>query len=284
MIDDQSILNLERLRDDLANLRSALRKRYSDPNSQVIAENFRKTAARLAEIWMVDLNIARNPAIAEAIPSDYLADLNVHFQRILSFSEKASMRSRYDNELKAILSNFTAQLIIPLKQARRQAAAVAQASVAQIPVATSSVSREEFRSTAFVSHSFEPSDEEIAQTIIETLRSIGITVVTGEKPKAERISEKVKKRIDDQHLFVGVFTRRKKIARSKEWTTSPWLIDEKAYAVGKGRRLVLLREGGVDSIGGIQGDYEYIEFSRDRLHNAAVALLKLFSLTTVGLA
>lgn len=284
MIDDQSILSLQRLRDDLANLKSGLRKRYNDPNSQVTAEDFQSMAARLAEIWMVDLNITRNPAVVEVIPSDYLADLNIHFQRILSFSEKASKRSRYDLELKAILRDFTAKLIIPMKQSRHQVASAAQTSVPQVPGATRSNSRERFRPTAFVSHSFEPHDGEVAQTVIETLRSIDITVVTGQKPKAERISEKVKKRIDDQHLFVGIFTRRKRIARSKEWTTSPWLIDEKAYAVGKGKKLILLRENGVDSIGGIQGDYEYIEFSRDRLQTVVVNLLELFSLSVVGLA
>jgi hypothetical protein len=40
---------------------------------------------------------------------------------------------------------------------------------------------------------------------------------------------------------------------------------------------VLLKEVGVDSIGGIQGDYEFIEFSRERLQDAILRLLQLFS-------
>ena len=53
--------------------------------------------------------------------------------------------------------------------------------------------------------------------------------------KAERISEKVKKQIEGQYLFVGVFTKRDKISAKEEWTTSSWVVDEKAYAFGKGK-------------------------------------------------
>ena len=105
---------------------------------------------------------------------------------------------------------------------------------------------------------------------------------SGEKPKAERISEKVKKLIDDQHLFVGVFTRRDKIARKREWTTTAWVVDEKAYAVGKGKKLILVKEEGVGSIGGIQGDYEFIEFRRERLEELLVKLLQVFDVNAAG--
>ena len=110
-----------------------------------------------------------------------------------------------------------------------------------------------------------------------------MAVVTGEKPRADRISEKVKRLIDGQYLFIGVFTQREKIARRKEWTTSAWLIDEKAYAVGKGKKLILLKEDGVESIGGIQGDYQFVEFSRDRLHEIPIALLNILNVTAKGL-
>ena len=91
--------------------------------------------------------------------------------------------------------------------------------------------------------------------------------MTGEKPRAASISEKVKRLIEEQSTFVGVFTRRDKIARKSEWTTSAWVLDEKAYALGRQKPLILLKEQGVGSIGGIQGDYEYIEFSREALES-----------------
>jgi hypothetical protein len=119
--------------------------------------------------------------------------------------------------------------------------------------------------------------------VFDTLSALGVKVVTGEKPKADHISEKVKHLIEEQSVFVGLFTRRDKIARKAEWTTSAWVIDEKAYALGCQKRLILLKEQGVGSIGGIQGDYEYIEFSRDYLESLSVRLIQLFELTNRGL-
>jgi len=113
---------------------------------------------------------------------------------------------------------------------------------------------------------------------------LGITVVTGERPKADRISEKVKRLIDGQPVFVGLYTRRDKIAGKREWTASPWVIEEKAYAVAKRKMLILLKEEGIASIGGIQGDYEYLEFSRDRLHQLVLRICRLFSITVDGFA
>lgn len=140
-----------------------------------------------------------------------------------------------------------------------------------------------FTRKAFVGHSFLPNDKRVAEGVIQCLAAIGISVVTGEKPKADRISEKVKRLIEEQYLFVGVFTRRDKIAHKTEWTTTPWVIDEKAYAVGKGKKLILVKEEGVGSIGGIQGDYEFIEFSRDHLEELLVRLIQVFEVAVTGL-
>lgn len=286
MIDDQVILTIERLRDDLAELRFALRKKYPSAVRQVTAEGLKMTAAHLAEKWMVDL--AQRREVVEAIDSDYRGDLNVHFQRLLTFSERASKRSRYESEIKEILSRFTVDLVIPLKRLRSQGRPErvglrTETSMQQTRDNDQGTGLDDFRPTAFVGHSFAPADGAVVDCIMQSLEAIGITVVTGKKPNADRISDKVKKLIDGQYLFVGVFTRRDKIAQKEEWTTSPWIIDEKAYAVGKGKKLILFKEKGVGSIGGIQGDYEFVEFSRDLLHDVAVALLQMFDLSTRGL-
>jgi len=288
MLDDSVIVTIERLRDDLAEFRSALRKDYTNPNQQVVGQNFKKKAAELAEKWMVDLNLAQRPEVIEIIPSDYLADLTVHFQRLLTFSEHSSKRSRYDSEIKAILKELTGRLVIPLKQLVRQAQTDNLASQAQVDFRGARAirlvtARERFQPTAFVAHSFDEADGAVVRCITQTLEGLGIRVVTGEKPKADRISEKVKERIDGQYMFVGIFTRRDKIAQRDEWTTSPWLIDEKAYAVGKGKKLILFKEKGVGSIGGIQGDYEFVEFSRDHLQDVVISLISMFDTSSKGL-
>jgi hypothetical protein len=106
------------------------------------------------------------------------------------------------------------------------------------------------------------------------LKAYGLSVTTGEKPSAQTISSKVKERIEEADLFIGIFTRRDKLAGKEEWATSPWVIDEKAYALAKGNRLILLKEAGVNSVGGLQGDYEYLEFQRSELDDLLVRLLE----------
>lgn len=285
MIDDQIVLTVERLRDDLVELRQELRRRYRDPARQVTAKDLRERATRSAETWMVELGVRED--IRSLVPSDYLADLNVQFQRLLTSAEHASQRKRYDAAIGAILSRFTLDLVIPLKRARGEVASGSTSPMAEArrqadsPAPTHVDSA--FDGKAFVGHSFLPSDKRVADCVIQSLSAIGVSVITGEKPKAERISEKVKKLIEEQHLFVGVFTRRDRIARKREWTTTPWVVDEKAYAVGKGKKLILIKEEGVGSIGGIQGDYEFIEFSRDRLEELPVKLVQVFDVSATGL-
>jgi hypothetical protein len=271
MVDEQVILAAERLRDDVSDLRRQLRARYASPSQQVAAAEHRTRAAHLAETWLVEL--ATDQGLSIAIGSAALADLNVHFQRILTFVEHATTRSRYEAEIRAILNNYTVNVLLPLKQSRGRRAQTPPPPASQGTVVHS----------AFVGQSFAPADKPVNQCVYETLDALGVKVVTGEKPKADFISEKVKSLIEGQSIFVGVFARRDKIARKREWTTSPWVIDEKAYALGRQKRLVLVKEQGVGSIGGIQGDYEYLEFTRDALESLAIRLVQLFDLTNNGL-
>jgi hypothetical protein len=274
MADSQLIVTTKRLRTDLLDLRRALRKRYGRPLQQVVSSELRKRCTTLAESWLTD--ISRHRDIAECVSSKYLADLNVHFQRLLLCAERATLRRRYDEEFKAILKNYTARLVIPLLQCVGRPN-VQGAAVDPRPKPANNGGPESFKPTAFVGHSFTRADLAVAESFIRILEAVGITVATGEKPAADKISEKVKRRIEKQHIFVGIFTRRDKLAGKNKWNTSAWVIDEKAYAYGKNKKLVLLKEVGVESIGGIQGDYEFIEFSRDRLQDALLGLLQLFS-------
>ncbi len=154
-----------------------------------------------------------------------LADLSVHFQRVLTFSEHATIRSRYDAELTAIMENFTLKIVVPLKQSRGRPIPLMQGP----PAGLSNVN------SVFVGQSFHSDDKRVNQLVHDVLGALGLRVVTGEKPKADQISHKVKQLIEEQPVFIGIFTRRDKIARKKEWTTSPWVIDEKAYAVARKR-------------------------------------------------
>jgi hypothetical protein len=285
VVDDQFVLGIERLRDELGEFKSALHSRYKDSDRQVTADDLKERAAHAAEKWMV----AFGPPIERLgiLSSDYLADLSVHFQRLLTFSERATRRKLYEVEIKAILKRITSDLVIPLKRFLKDGVTQGSLQVIDLPstrLANANVGTdEEFRPSAFVAHSFSPGDKIVVDCVSRTLQALGIVVVTGEKPRADRISEKVKKLIEEQYLFVGVFTRREKLMGRMEWTTSAWLIDEKAYAVGKRKKLVLLKEDKVQSIGGIQGDYEFVEFSRRNLHEVPLALLNILTVTVSGI-
>jgi len=191
-------------------------------------------------------------------------------------SQQAAMRSTYEAEINGILADFTMRMVIPLKRLRH------------VPLTTIGIANEslppaqQFAATAFLGHSFDDADLTIANFVKALLEGIGVRVVTGEKPRAARISDKIKRLIDDQHIFVGLFTRRDRVGRRNVWTTSSWVIDEKAYAVARDKVLVLITEDGVDNIGGLQGDYEYIKFERDALFKLAPKILSLFTVGTSG--
>lgn len=133
------------------------------------------------------------------------------------------------------------------------------------------------RSTAFLGHSFDPDDFFVVRTFKEVLQTAHWSVVTGEKAAATRVSEKVRTRIADAALFVAIFTRRHRITDG-HWTTSPWVIEEKAYSFGTApqRPIILLVELGIPvpgETGGLHGDLEFIPFHRPRL-DTAVRLLR----------
>jgi len=275
MVDEHLLLTARRLGSDLRELKASLRKTYSKPSQQVTGQKLKDQASGLAEMWLA--NLSQRPEIVGSISPEYLGDLNVHFQRILVATEKATVRKRYDYEIDAVLADFTPELIIPLMQANSPDARTLAAT------RNVDILAEVFRPTAFVGHSFSESDLPFVYAVTETLEALGITVLTGEKPRADRISEKVKRMIDGQHIFVGIFTRRDKLEGRNAWTTSPWVLDEKAYAYGKGRKLILLKEVDVESIGGIQGDYEFLPFAREKFHEVIVKLIQLFSVSVEGL-
>lgn len=270
-MDEQLVLSAERLRDDLTRLKAHLKSRYKAKGTQVVAKGVKDLALSLAETWLTE--IAPRQEVAVAIDSDYLADLTVHFQRLLTYAEHATVRSRYDEDINAILKEYSVRVVVPLKALRGSGA---QRQVIR-------TKKEVEATTVFVGHSFAKNDEAVVDFVLKTFESIGIATVTGGKPRADRISDKVKDLINEQPIFVGIFTRRDKISGKPQWTTTEWVIDEKAYAYGKDKTLILLKEDGVGSIGGIQGDYEYISFTRNSLHNLGLKILELFEFSGVTL-
>jgi tetratricopeptide (TPR) repeat protein len=123
--------------------------------------------------------------------------------------------------------------------------------------------------TAFVGHSFADEDEKLVEQIKEFLSKLGVKCDSGKRPEPRGISDKIKERIHAAELFVGIFTRHLR-QEDGSYSTSAWIVDEKATALAAGKRLLLFVENGVREFGGLQGDYEYIEFERADLGQALI--------------
>ena len=263
MIDDELVLRVERLRDSIEAFKAELRRRYAKKTSLVAAAEMRTAAAQLAERWLVEVAVRED--VKAVMAAETLADLNVEFQRLLTTSERMNARKKYDDPISAILTDFRSSVILTLKQGRG----------VNIPTPQAPSTSTHTASSAFIGQSFADNDAKVNESVRRFLIAYGLTVTTGEKPSAHTVSAKVKMRIDAADMFVGIFTRRDKLAAKSEWAPSAWVVDEKAYALAKGKRLILLKEKGVNSVGGLQGDYEYLEFERADLADLLVRLLEL---------
>lgn len=265
MLDTQLVPRVERLRDSVESLRDKLISRYRNPNRLVLSRDLRKQAATLGELWLVEISVHHD--IQWVVGSEIIADLNVAFQRLITYSETSTVRRRYDSSFEAILDDFRNRVVIPLKQHRHVEAFRASSE-------PPGFRRLSDARSAFVGQSFASKDQQVNRVVHRVLRAMDIDVITGERPSAGSVSTKVKRRIEKADIFVGVFTRRDRHSRRRTWSTSVWIIDEKAYALAKAKRLILIKEDGVASIGGLQGDYEYLKFSRVQLEDLVLGLLE----------
>lgn len=119
----------------------------------------------------------------------------------------------------------------------------------------------------FFAHSFASGDRELNEKLKAFVGALGHDCVDGEPPEAGSVSQKVKRRIRQADLFMAIYARRQKLEGVEEWTTSPWVIEEKTYAESTGKRVLLLVESGVVDVGGLHGDLERIPFTRGQLED-----------------
>lgn len=128
---------------------------------------------------------------------------------------------------------------------------------------------------AFVGHSFDDKDVDIVRKIKDFIESLGIKCETGEKPQYGYVAEKVKSRIINNDVFIGIFTHDEKIllenGKSNEgdfYTTSNWVIQESGFAIAKNKKLIFLVEEGIYRFPKLQGDQELIIFNKEFLDKA----------------
>jgi hypothetical protein len=114
------------------------------------------------------------------------------------------------------------------------------------------------KDSVFVSYDF--SQQEWADGLIKLLTSNNFTVQTGAQANTF-IGRTILERIASCEYFVSLMTRHEQ-KLDGTFTTSPWLIEEKGAALALNKPIVLLVESGVgvNEIGGLQGDWQRIEF------------------------
>ncbi len=138
---------------------------------------------------------------------------------------------------------------------------------------------------AFIGHSFDDKDKGIVDNIQKFIESTGIECLTGEKAQNNSIAQKVKERIADCEIFIGIFTCDKIICphTSSKWfckakkrisqcTTSNWILQESGFAIGINREMILLVENGIDKFPELQGDMEVIFFDRNSISDKFLQL------------
>jgi tetratricopeptide (TPR) repeat protein len=152
---------------------------------------------------------------------------------------------------------------------------------------------------AFVGHSFTPDDAALVDSFLKYLSAISEMHPSFSWQHAERaeprvIDEKVLELFSDKTLFIAICTRKERVISSSaldraflrprrlvadeaafDWKTSDWIIQEIGLAIGLGLPVVLLVEDGVRSPGGLQGNLEYIVFTRDAPEKAFPKLLEM---------
>lgn len=159
---------------------------------------------------------------------------------------------------------------------------------------------------AFVGHSFNDDDAVVVRAFLDYFNTLDTILAWEHAEEAEpkELAAKVKERMKDKNLFIGIFTRRRReisvdklkkslfrphvlkaIADDFDWSASDWVVQESGYALGIGMKTIFIVEEGISSVGGLQGDIEYIPFARDKVSTAFSKINQmLFSLVSVDKA
>ena len=137
---------------------------------------------------------------------------------------------------------------------------------------------------AFIGHSFDEDDKDIIGRFLKYFDSLkdtmGFEWEHAEKAEAMALSKKVRDKMEGKNLFIGIFTQKGlRVNQNKvkmrfgyfyapkhvfQPGASEWIIQESGYGLAKCGSLLFLIEEGVNISSGLQGDIEYIQFSRER--------------------
>lgn len=153
---------------------------------------------------------------------------------------------------------------------------------------------------AFVGHSFAEADEAVVTTFLDyfdQLKSLlpAFDWVHARAAEPTELATKVLGLIEGRNTFIGICTNRERVVDNERlrksvltgrrsatendlrWKTSDWVIQEIGLAIGRKMSLIMLLEEGCRRPGGLQGDLEFIPFSRSAPEKAFGRLLEMVS-------
>ena len=160
--------------------------------------------------------------------------------------------------------------------------------------------------TAFVAHSFAQEDQPKIRPILDhldTFHELGFLWKSGEAAEADRVSDKIRKRILECEVFIGILTRKNPVfeldnsfasawkmirrnLRPVKWTPPGWVVQESGFALGLERKVILFVEPNLD-IPQLQGDLEYVPYEyadpTDALRRASQMINRIIA-TQTGMA
>jgi tetratricopeptide (TPR) repeat protein len=144
---------------------------------------------------------------------------------------------------------------------------------------------------AFIGRSFDEYDNQLVTKIVEFIESLDINCGDAKSAKSKPVEEKITELIDGCDIFVGIFTCDKPICKEEKetkwhckpgsettiFTTSNWVIQESGFALGRNKKLILLKENGVCELPKLQGNLEYIPFDRNHLEESFLKISQMIN-------
>ncbi|SRR6266446_8544840 len=126
----------------------------------------------------------------------------------------------------------------------------------------------------FVAYGYNQRDEWISEMVVPLVRAFGSDVVTGEETyDAPNIPASVLAKIHRSDALIG-FTTRRATQDNVIWQTHQWVVMELAAAFALNKRVVEVREVGVDPQGGLTQGLQRISYDANARDKCLVEIVK----------
>lgn len=132
------------------------------------------------------------------------------------------------------------------------------------------------KKTVFLAYSYRSEDDEFVSGFKRMIERFGFNVLDGKADQLGSISQAILNKIRQSDFVVIVMTKRDE-KKNRKYTTSAWLLEEKGAALALGKKVAMMVEEEVDAddIGGLHGDDQRFQFSRNNFAAKAMDVLEI---------